>query len=138
MKLKPKMLLGIGIPLVVVFIVMGLIINSMARSALSDISHSYLAELTQHYANRITVAVDADRTAVNTTAINWGEAMPTGESMKKGLAQLTEGRQGSVCRTPGRHDRWNDTVCRELRSAHAQLVQGCRRFAGQGCHLGCL
>ena len=90
MKLKPKMLLGIGIPLVVVFIVMGLVINSMARSALSDISHSYLAELTQHYANRITVAVDADRTAVNTTAINWGEAMPTGESMKKGLAQLTK------------------------------------------------
>ena len=39
MKLKPKMLLGIGIPLVAAFLIVGFVISSMASSALSEEKH---------------------------------------------------------------------------------------------------
>lgn len=50
MKLKPKMLLGIGIPLVAAFLIVGFVISSMASSALSESKQRSMYEMGEHYA----------------------------------------------------------------------------------------
>ncbi len=48
MKLKPKMLLGIGIPLVAAFLIVGFVISSMASSALSESKQRSMYEMGEH------------------------------------------------------------------------------------------
>ena len=52
MKLKPKMLMGIGIPLIVVFIIMGFTIYMMASAALRDTVQIAMNQRANHYAAR--------------------------------------------------------------------------------------
>ena len=68
MKLKPKMLFGIGVPLVVIFIIMGVAINMMASSALTASKQKSMYELGEHYANEIDKIVASDTAVVNATA----------------------------------------------------------------------
>lgn len=53
MKLKPKMLMGIGIPLIVVFIIMGFTIYMMASAALRDTVQIAMNQRANHYAAKL-------------------------------------------------------------------------------------
>ena len=90
MKLKPKMLLGIGVPLIVIFIVMGAAINMMASSALTSSKQKTMYELGAHYANEIDKIIAADTAVVNATAVAWGESMPEGEALRATLVHIAK------------------------------------------------
>ena len=70
MKLKPKMLLSIGIPLVAVFLIVGFAISTMASSALSESKQKSMYEMGEHYANAIDKIVEMNRVAVETATVN--------------------------------------------------------------------
>lgn len=90
MQLKPKMMLGIGVPLVIVFLIMGLVINSMSSSSLSESSLKGLYEMSGHYANQINTTVHADRMAVRAVALDWSGQMPTEDILKDTLNKLSK------------------------------------------------
>ena len=90
MKLKQKMLLGLGIPLLVTFLVMGFAIYSMASSALHDSTQATLAETSQHYAYQIEELVSANVAVVDAVGKTWEGALPQGAEMQiavNGLAK---------------------------------------------------
>ena len=89
MKLKPKMLLSIGIPLVAVFLIVGFAISTMASSALSESKQKSMYEMGEHYANAIDKIVEMNRVAVETATVNWEEAMPEGEALHEALLRPT-------------------------------------------------
>ena len=103
MKLKPKMLLGIGIPLVAVFLIVGFAISTMASSALSESKQKSMYEMGEHYANAIDKIVEMNRVAVETATVNWDEAMPEGEALHEALLHMAE-RPGVVSAYIGRAD----------------------------------
>ena len=103
MKLKPKMLLGIGIPLVAVFLIVGFAISTMASSALSESKQRSMYEMGEHYANAIDKIVEMNRVAVETATVNWDEAMPEGEALHEALLHMAE-RPGVVSAYIGRAD----------------------------------
>ena len=103
MKLKPKMLLGIGIPLVAAFLIVGFVISSMASSALSESKQRSMYEMGEHYAQAIDKIVEMNRVAVETAAVNWQEAMPEGEAMQGALSHMAE-RPGVLSAYVGRPD----------------------------------
>ena len=103
MKLKPKMLLGIGIPLVAVFLIVGFAISTMASSALSESKQKSMYEMGEHYANAIDKIVEMNRVAVETATVNWEEAMPEGEALHEALLHMAE-RPGVVSAYIGRAD----------------------------------
>ena len=76
MKLKPKMLMGIGIPLIIVFIVMGIIIYRMAGSALRDGVDVSMEERGNHYATRLDGNLREEITMMQAIVMNWSEVMP--------------------------------------------------------------
>ena len=88
MKLKGKMLTGIGVPLLVVFVVMGFVINTMATDALSTSKQRSMMELASRYANAIVTIVESARVAVNTTAMNWEERLPEGAGMQTAVQEI--------------------------------------------------
>ena len=90
MKLKGKMLTGIGVPLLIVFIVMGFVINTMATSALTSSKQRGMMELASRYANAIVTIVESARVAVNTTAMNWSEMLPEGAAMQTAVNEITK------------------------------------------------
>ena len=103
MKLKPKMLLGIGVPLIVVFLIVGFVISTMASSALTESKQSGMYEMGEHYAQAIDKIVEMNRVAVETAAVNWQEAMPEGEAMQAALSHMAE-RPGVLSAYVGRPD----------------------------------
>ena len=103
MKLKPKMLLGIGIPLVAVFLIVGFAISTMASSALSESKQRSMYEMGEHYANAIDKIVEMNRVAVETATVNWEEAMPEGEALHEALLHMAK-RPGVVSAYIGRAD----------------------------------
>ena len=103
MKLKPKMLLSIGIPLVAVFLIVGFAISTMASSALSESKQRSMYEMGEHYANAIDKIVEMNRVAVETATVNWDEAMPEGEALHEALLHMAE-RPGVVSAYIGRAD----------------------------------
>lgn len=90
MKLKLKMLLGIGVPLIVIFLVMGVSINMMASSALTSSKQKSMYELGAHYANEIDKIIVEDTAVVNVAAVAWGESMPEGEILKATLNHIAK------------------------------------------------
>ena len=90
MKLKGKMLTGIGVPLLIVFVVMGFVINTMATDALSTSKQRSMSELGSRYANAIVTIVESARVAVNTTCMNWTESMPEGAAMQESVRDIAK------------------------------------------------
>lgn len=88
MKLKPKMMVGIGAPLVLAFIVMGVVIYAMASSALRLAVGAGMVQTAEHYAESIDGLVTSERTLMSALALNWGIAMPSDESMQGVVNQL--------------------------------------------------
>ena len=90
MKLKGKMLTGIGVPLLIVFVIMGFVINMMATDALSTSKQRSMSELGSRYANAIVTIVESARVAVNTTVMNWTQSMPEGAAMQDSVREIAK------------------------------------------------
>ena len=103
MKLKPKMLMGIGIPLIIVFIVMGIIIYRMAGSALRDGVDVSMEERGSHYATRLDGNLREEITMMQTIVMNWSEVMPGEEALAQAIDHIAA-RHGVRTAAFGRPD----------------------------------
>ena len=88
MKLKPKMLMGIGVPLLVVFIVMGVIIDMMASAGLREARIIAMAERSGHNAAVIDGNMLGKSEAVEVVAMNWADSMPEGKALEEAVSDL--------------------------------------------------
>ena len=88
MKLKPKMLMGIGVPLLVVFIVMGVIIDMMASAGLREARIIAMAERSGHNAAVIDGNLLGKSEAVEVAAMNWADSMPEGKALEEAVSDL--------------------------------------------------
>ena len=103
MKLKPKMLMGIGIPLIIVFIVMGIIIYRMAGSALRDGVDVSMEERGNHYATRLDGNLREEITMMQAIVMNWSEVMPGDETIAQAIDHIAA-RHGVCTAAFGRPD----------------------------------
>ena len=76
MRLKPKMMLEIGVPLCVTFLIMGVVIYWIAAGALREMTTMALRETAQHYAAEIEGLVNEDRAVLETVGKSWDETLP--------------------------------------------------------------
>ena len=88
MKLKPKMLLGIGIPLLVVFIIMGVIIYMMASAGLKAATEVGMEQRASRYAEVIDGNISEDAGLLEALSIGWSEGMPEGEQLQAEVDEL--------------------------------------------------
>ncbi len=88
MKLKPKMLLGIGIPLLIVFIVMGIIIYRMASAGLREATEVGMEQRASRYAEVIDGNINEDAGLLEALSIGWSEGMPEGEQLQAEVDEL--------------------------------------------------
>ena len=88
MKLKPKMLLGIGIPLLIVFIVMGIIIYRMASAGLREATEVGMEQRASRYAEVIDGNISEDAGLLEALSIGWSEGMPEGEQLQAEVDEL--------------------------------------------------
>ncbi len=105
MKLKPKMMLGIGVPLVITFIVMAAIIYSMASSALSEKTQTGLEEMASHYASDIDGIVRSDMATMDAVTVGWEGSMPEGDALHEQLVSLVKADNGLTSYFIGRPDK---------------------------------
>ena len=103
MKLKPKMLMGIGIPLIIVFIVMGIIIYRMAGSALRAGVDVSMEERGNHYATRLDGNLREEITMMQAIVMNWSEVMPGDETIAQAIDHIAA-RHGVCTAAFGRPD----------------------------------
>ena len=94
MKLKPKMLLGIGIPLLVVFIIMGVIIYMMASAGLKAATEVGMEQRASRYAEVIDGNISEDAGLLEALSIGWSEGMPEGEQLQAEVDEL--GRRDGI------------------------------------------
>ena len=88
MKLKPKMLLGIGIPLLIVFIVMGIIIYRMASAGLREATEVGMEQRASRYAEVIDGNISEDAGLLEALSIGWSEGLPEGEQLQAEVDEL--------------------------------------------------
>ena len=88
MKLKPKMLLGIGIPLLIVFIIMGIIIYRMASAGLREATEVGMEQRASRYAEVIDGNISEDAGLLEALSIGWSEGMPEGERLQAEVDEL--------------------------------------------------
>ena len=103
MKLKPKMLLSIGVPLIVVFAVMGIIIYMLASDGLREARKIAMAERAANNAAVIDGNMLGKSEAVEAVAMNWAKSMPEGEALQETVSELG-GRPGIQMFYIGRPD----------------------------------
>ena len=88
MKLKPKMLMGIGIPLLVVFIIMGVIIYRMASAGLKASTEVGMEQRASRYAEVIDGNISEQVALLNALAASWSEVMPANEALQGPVDEL--------------------------------------------------
>ena len=103
MNLKPKMLMGIGIPLIVVFIVMGITIYMMASTALRNTVEIAMGQRANHYAAKLDGNVRAEIAMMETIMMDWSEIMPEGEVLQQAINHI-DGRNAVCSAFIGRPD----------------------------------
>ena len=94
MKLKPKMLLGIGVPLLVVFIIMGVIIYKMASAGLKEATEVGMEQRASRYAEVIDGNISEDAGLLEALSIGWSEGLPEGEQLQAEVDEL--GRRDGI------------------------------------------
>ncbi len=102
MKMKPKMMLGIGIPLVITFFIMAIAIYSMASSALHETTSTALEQTTLNYANQIDTLYSSDKKSIEIAAQAFGADNPDSAALKETIDKLTA--QGFMNTYYGRPD----------------------------------
>ena len=89
MKLKPKMLLSIGIPLIVIFILMGTIIYLMASSGLKSAVEVGMEQRAGRYAAELDGSVQEKRAMVETIAQDWSVGLPQGDDLQQAVRDIS-------------------------------------------------
>ena len=93
MKLKPKMLLSIGVPLIIVFVVMGVIIYWLASDGLRTSRIIAMTESSGHNAAIIDGDLLGKSETLEAIAMSWADNMPEGEALQDAVSHLG-GRPG--------------------------------------------
>ena len=93
MKLKPKMLLSIGVPLIIVFAVMGVIIYMLASDGLRTSRLIAMTERSGHNAAIIDGNLLGKSETMEALAMSWADNMPEGEALQDAVSHLG-GRPG--------------------------------------------
>ena len=93
MKLKPKMLLSIGVPLIIVFAVMGVIIYWLASDGLRTSRIIAMTERSGHNAAIIDGNLLGKSETMEALAMSWADNMPEGEALQDAVSHLG-GRPG--------------------------------------------
>ena len=93
MKLKPKMLLSIGVPLIIVFAVMGVIIYLLASDGLRTSRLIAMIERSGHNAAIIDGNLLGKSETLEAIAMSWADNMPEGEALQDAVSHLG-GRPG--------------------------------------------
>lgn len=93
MKLKPKMLLSIGVPLLIVFVIMGVVIYQMASAGLRLATETSMQSMARQYATLVNAHVESQEAVLQTVALNWTEGLPDEATMQDVLNDLG-GRSG--------------------------------------------
>ncbi len=93
MKLKPKMLLSIGVPLIIVFAVMGVIIYLLASDGLRTSRLIAMTERSGHNAAIIDGNLLGKSETLEAIAMSWADNMPEGEALQDAVSHLG-GRPG--------------------------------------------
>lgn len=106
MKLKPKMVLGIGVPLVLTFLIIGITIYSMASTALKERTEAGLLALASQQAIQIDSIIHSSAAVVQTQALNWEFYMPEGDLLKQELTRIAEADNGLTTCFTGRPDKY--------------------------------
>ena len=88
MKLKPKMLLGIGVPLLLVFIIMGAIIYMLASAGLKNAVEVAMEQRAGRYEAKINGNIQEKRAIVETIAQNWSDNMPQGQALQEAVSEI--------------------------------------------------
>ena len=76
MKLKPKMLLSIGVPLLLVFIIMGIVIYLMASAGLKAATEVAMEQRANRYAEEIDGNIREQVALLNALGTSWADGMP--------------------------------------------------------------
>ena len=82
MKLKPKMLMGIGIPLLIVFIVMGAVIDMMASTGLKAATEVSMEQRADHYAEEIDGNIREQAAFLTALGKSWADGMPDNAALQ--------------------------------------------------------
>lgn len=90
MKLKPKMLLSIGVPLTIVFAVMGVIIYLLASDGLRTSRVIAMTERSGHNAAIIEADLLGKSETMEVIAMSWMDSMPEGEALQDAVSRLGE------------------------------------------------
>mgnify|MGYP000938347404 CR=1 FL=1 len=93
MKLKPKMLLSIGVPLIIVFAVMGVIIYLLASDGLRTSRLIAMTERSGHNAAVIDGNLSGKSEMLEAIAMSWADNMPEGKALQDAVSHLG-GREG--------------------------------------------
>ena len=88
MKLKPKMLSGVGVPLLVVFIVMGVIIDLMASAGLRAATEVGMEQRANRYAEEIDGNICEQVALLNALGTSWADGMPANEALQGTVDEL--------------------------------------------------
>ena len=88
MKLKPKMLLSIGVPLIIVFAVMGVIIYLLASDGLKTSRLIAMTERSGHNAAIIDGNLLGKSETMEALAMSWADNMPEGEALQDVVSHL--------------------------------------------------
>ena len=88
MKLKPKMLSGVGVPLLVVFIVMGVIIYLMASAGLKAATEVGMEQRANRYAEEIDGNIREQAALVSALSVSWSAGMPVGADLQAAVDEL--------------------------------------------------
>ena len=88
MKLKPKMLLSIGVPLIIVFAVMGVIIYLLASDGLKTSRLIAMTERSGHNAAIIDGNLLGKSETLEAIAMSWADNMPEGEALQDAVSHL--------------------------------------------------
>ncbi|AEB99465.1 methyl-accepting chemotaxis protein [Selenomonas sputigena] len=88
MKLKPKMLSGVGVPLLVVFIVMGVIIYLMASAGLKTATEVGMEQRANRYAEEIDGNIREQAALLTALGTSWADGMPANEALQGTVDEL--------------------------------------------------
>ncbi len=88
MNLKTKMLISIGIPLLLVFTIMGTIIYMMANSGLRALTEIGMEQCANRYVENIDGNFHEQTALLDAIAMNWSTLMPTGAALQEALETI--------------------------------------------------
>ena len=88
MKLKPKMMLSIGLPLLVVFIVMGGVIYTMASSGLKAATEVGMEQRANRYVEEIDGNIREQVALLTALGTSWADGMPANEALQGTVDEL--------------------------------------------------